>query len=221
MFVSGFNSPDTIFILSYAMVLLNTDLHNHSIKPERKMRHDGFLRNLRGIDNGADVDPDMLRGIYDRIKTTEFKEGPDHVSQVSRVQETITGSKRPKLNTTWRRLVCFCRVAEVGDMHKKEKKDAHQRGIFLFNDLLVVTKTEKSRKKQVHQYRNSVNLAGLRVNMFRTTQHQFGVQLQEKLTGRMAVTFSCRSYNDQQRFVGDLQESIAEVEEMERARLFL
>ena len=221
MFVSGFNSPDTIFILSYAMVLLNTDLHNNSIKPERKMHQDGFLRNLRGIDNGADVDPDMLRGIYDRIKTTEFKEGPDHVSQVSRVQETITGSKRPKLNTTWRRLVCFCRVAEVGDMHRKEKKDAHQRGIFLFNDLLVVSKTEKSRKKQVHQFRSSVNLAGLRVNMFRTTHHQFGVQLQEKLTGRMAATFSCRSYNDQQRFVGDLQESIAEVEEMERARLFL
>ena len=221
MFVAGFKAPDTIFILSYAMVLLNTDLHNSSIKPEKKMRQEDFLRNLRGIDSGANVDQDMLKGIYDRIKAAEFKEGSDHVSQVSKVQDTITGSKRPKINATWRRLVCFCRVTEVADMQKKEKKDSHQRGIFLFNDLLVVTKSEKVRKKQVHQYRASVSLAGLRVTMFRTQHHQFGVQLQERHTGRLAATFACRSYNDQQRFVGDLEESISEVEEMDRARLFI
>ena len=220
MFVAGFKSPDTIFILSYAMVLLNTDLHNKSIKPERKMKQEDFLRNLRGIDAGADVDADMLKGIYDRIKANQFKEGPDHVSQVSKVQDTITGSKRPTLNSTWRRLVCFCRVSEVADMHKKDKKDSHQRGIFLFNDMLIVTKSEKNRKKQVHQFRSSVSLAGLRVTMYRTQQHQYGVQLQSKHTSKVAATFSCRSYNDQQRFVSDLQESIAEVEEMERARLF-
>ena len=204
------------------------------------MRPDDFLRNLRGIDAGADVDADMLRGIYDRIKAAEFRQGPDHVTQVGRVQETIGGSKRPQLNSAWRRLVCFCRVAEVTDMHKKEKKDAHQRGIFLFNDLLVVTKSEKSstggssgvsvgrksskngQQVQVqHQFRASLGLAGLRVTVFRTQHHQFGVQLQSKHTGKVAATLACRSYNDQQRFVGDLQESIAEVEEMERARLFL
>ena len=222
MFVSGFKAPDTIFILAYAMVLLNTDLHNKSIKPEKRMRQEDFLRNLRGIDAGRNVDEDMLKGIYDRIKVVEFKEGPDHVSQVTKVQETITGAKRPNLNSSWRRLVCFCRVAEVADINKKDKKDAHQRGIFLFNDLLVVTKSEKSRsKKQVHQFRHSVPLAGLRVNMYRTTHHQFGVQLQARAGAKVAATFSCRSYNDQQRFVSDLQESIAEVEEMERARLFL
>ena len=144
------------------------------------------------------------------------------------MQETILGSKRPKLNTTSRRLVCFCRVSEVADMHKKDKKDAHQRGVFLFNDLMVVTKHEKGsgggkRKAggQLHQYRYALALADIRVNMFRTGRHQFGVQLQERHTGRVAATFSCRSYNDQQRFVSDLQESVAETEEMERARLFL
>ena len=221
MFVTEFKAPDTIFILSYAMVLLNTDLHNSSIKAEKKMRQEDFLRNLRGIDSGCNVDQDMLKGIYDRIKAAEFKEGSDHVSQVSKVQDTITGNKRPKINATWRRLVCFCRVTEVSDMQKKERKDSHQRGIFLFNDLLVVTKSEKVRKKQVHQYRSSIPLVGLRVTMFRTQHHQFGVQLQERHTGRLAATFSCRSFNDQQRFVGDLEESISEVEEMERARLFI
>jgi len=221
MFVSSLQAPDTIFILAYAMVLLNTDLHNKSVKPEKKMKQEDFVRNLRGIDNGSDVDCDMLRGIYDRIKSSEFLQGADHVSQVTKVQETILGSKRPNLNTTARRLVCFCRVSEVVDMEKKEKKDAHQRGIFLFNDMMVVTKNEKSKKRQIHQYRYSLGLADLRINMFRTQHHQFGVQLQERHTGRVAATFSCRSYNDQQRFVSDLQESVAETEEMERARLFI
>ncbi len=74
---------------------------------------------------------------------------------------------------------------------------------------------------QTHAHRYSLNLVDLRVNMFRTQHHQFGVQLQERHTGRVAATFACRSYNDQQRFVGDLQESIAETEEMERARVFM
>ena len=231
MFVAGFRAPDTIFVLAYAMVLLNTDLHNGSIKPERKMRQEDFVRNLRGIDAGVDVDAEMLRGIYDRIRIAEFRQAPDHVTQVSRVEATITGAKRPKLSAaTWRRLVCFCRVTEVADINKKEKKDAHQRGLFLFNDLLVVTKAEKSSSSsrkgkvnggQTHAHRYSLGLADLRVNMFRTTHHQFGVQLQERHTGRIAATFACRSYNDQQRFVGDLQESIAETEEMERARVFM
>ena len=221
MFVSSFKSPDTIFVLSYAMVLLNTDLHNKSNKPERKMKQEDFIRNLRGIDCGSDIDLDMVKGIFDRIKAAEFKQGSDHVSQVTKVQETIVGSKRPNLNSSWRRLVCFCRVTEVADVNKKEKKDVHQRGLFLFNDLLVVTKNEKHKKKQVHQHRYTLGLSDLRVNMYRTTHHQFGVQLQERHTGRVAATFACRSYNDQQRFVSDLQESIAEVDEMERARLLI
>ena len=85
----------------------------------------------------------------------------------------------------------------------------------------MVTKNEKSKKKQLHQHRYTLGLSDLRVNMYRTTHHQFGVQLQERHTGRVAATFACRSYNDQQRFVSDLQESIAEVEEMDRARLFI
>ena len=221
MFVSSFKSPDTIFILSYAMVLLNTDLHNKSIKSERRMKPEDFVRNLRGIDCGSDIDAEMLRGIYDRIKNCEFKQGSDHVTQVTKVQETITGNKRPKLSAAWRRLVCFCRVTEVSDMNKKEKKDSHQRGLFLFNDLLVVTKAEKSKKKQLHNHRHSLALSDLRVNMFRTQHFQFGVQLQERHTARIVATFACRSYNDQQRFVADVEESIAEVEEMERARIFI
>lgn len=38
-----------------------------------------------------------------------------------------------------RRLVCYCRLYEVHDPNKKEKIGLHQREVFLFNDLLLVS----------------------------------------------------------------------------------
>ncbi len=84
LFVSDFNSPDTIFVLSYAVVLLNTDLHTRAVRRNSKrMSRADFVNNLRGIDAGGDLDQEMLEGIYDRIQKQEFKPGSDHVSQVS------------------------------------------------------------------------------------------------------------------------------------------
>lgn len=46
--VQQFHNPDTIFILAFAVVLLNTDMYSPNIKPHRKMGLDDFIRNLRG-----------------------------------------------------------------------------------------------------------------------------------------------------------------------------
>lgn len=48
--VQQFHNPDTIFILAFAVVLLNTDMYSPNIKPQRKMGLDDFIRNLRGED---------------------------------------------------------------------------------------------------------------------------------------------------------------------------
>ena len=37
------------------------------------MSADDFLRNNRGIDDGADLDPEFMRALYDRIVTNEIK----------------------------------------------------------------------------------------------------------------------------------------------------
>uniref|UniRef100_A0A8C1M0E8 IQ motif and Sec7 domain ArfGEF 3b n=1 Tax=Cyprinus carpio TaxID=7962 RepID=A0A8C1M0E8_CYPCA len=47
--VQQFHNPDTIFILAFAIVLLNTDMYSPNIKPERKMLLEDFIRNLRGV----------------------------------------------------------------------------------------------------------------------------------------------------------------------------
>ena len=70
---SIFPSSDTAFILGFSVIMLNTDLHNPSIKPEKRMTIDSFLRNNRGIgDNGSDLPDDVLKGIFERIKERPF-----------------------------------------------------------------------------------------------------------------------------------------------------
>ena len=165
-----------------------------------------------------------MQGIYDRIKASEFKAGSDHVSQVTKVEETISGrSKNAKsFAETHRRLVCFCRLTEIVDIHKKEKRsNAHQRGVFLFNDLLVVTKSVASKKKTTHLFRSALNLAEIRINVFSTDIYEFGIQLQDRLTGKEVGAFNARSASDRQRFVHDLEEAVAETTEMHKAKMFM
>ena len=85
------------------------------------MKLEDFVKNLRGIDDRHDVDHEMLVGIYERIRKDEFKTGPDHVSQVIKVQKTIE-KNCPDLALPHRRLVCYCRLYEVNDPNKKERQ---------------------------------------------------------------------------------------------------
>lgn len=63
--------------------MLNTDLHTPNLKPESRMSLEDFIKNLRGIDDCGDIERDLLVGIYDRVKSNEFKPASDHVTQVS------------------------------------------------------------------------------------------------------------------------------------------
>jgi IQ motif/SEC7 domain-containing protein len=109
--------------MAFAIILLNTDLHTPNLKPEKRMKPEDFIRNLRGIDEGSDVDVEMLHGVYDRIRNSEFRSGSDHVTQVMKVQQTIV-SKCPNLAVPYRRLVCYCRLYEVTDANKKDRPGA-------------------------------------------------------------------------------------------------
>ena len=75
----AFPSADVAFILSFSIIMLNTDLHNPSIKEEKKMTKDGFIRNNRGISDGQDLPKEMQLDIFDRIKETpiSLKEDDD------------------------------------------------------------------------------------------------------------------------------------------------
>lgn len=77
-----FPSADTAFILAFSVIMLNTDLHNPSIKPEKRMTVDSFVKNNRGIgDNGSDLPEDFLKGIFGRIKERPFSLKEDDMAR--------------------------------------------------------------------------------------------------------------------------------------------
>ncbi|XP_076625172.1 brefeldin-resistant Arf-GEF family protein schizo isoform X5 [Colletes latitarsis] len=217
--VSRLRSADTVFVLAFAIIMLNTDLHTPNMKPERRMRLEDFVKNLRGIDDCGDIDKDILVGIYERVKENEFKPGSDHVSQVMKVQATIVG-KKPNMALPHRRLVCYCRLYEIPDIHKKERPGVHQREVFLFNDLLVVTKILSKKKNSVtYTFRQSFPLCGMVVTLFEVPHYPYGITLSQRVDGKVLVTFNARNEHDRCKFVEDLRESISEMDEMETLRI--
>ena len=93
------------------------------------------------------------------------------------VQQTMV-EKRPNLALPHRRLVCYCRLYEVPDVAKKERVGLHQREVFLFNDLLVVTKIFSKKKNSVtYSFRQSFPLAGLSVTN-KDTQREFSLSME-------------------------------------------
>jgi Sec7-like guanine-nucleotide exchange factor len=84
-----FPSADTAFILAFSVIMLNTDLHNPSIKPERRMTLESFIRNNRGIgENGEDMPEEVLGGIFQRIKERPFSLKEDDAAR-ERAQKQI------------------------------------------------------------------------------------------------------------------------------------
>lgn len=75
-----------------------------------------------------------------------------------------------------RRLICYCRLHQVLDPHKKQAVNAHQREIFLFNDIMIVAKVF-TRKKSVGQYamRYWTPLIGLRISEFQNAFYSNGL----------------------------------------------
>ena len=89
-----FPSADTAFILSYSVIMLQTDAHNPNIKPEKKMTKQSFISNNRGIANGGDVPPEFLGAIFDNIVSTpiSLREDDDRRQRVA----PATGDERQR-----------------------------------------------------------------------------------------------------------------------------
>ena len=127
-------------MLAYAVILLNTSIHNPNVKQADKMKFEQFVKMTKGIDNGHDINRDYLQGMYERVKQNEFKSGKDHTNSVIEFEKNLVGNKKPTtlFSLPHRRLVCIVQLYEVYDLTKKEKPNTHLRDCFLFNDILVV-----------------------------------------------------------------------------------
>ena len=61
-----FANYDAVHVLSYAIMMLNTDLHSSQVK--KKMLLSEFIRNQRKTNNGSNFPEAFLTEVYNRIK---------------------------------------------------------------------------------------------------------------------------------------------------------
>ena len=68
--VCPFRNEDTVYMLCFAVIMLNTDLHKMSAgaRKGKKMSKTDFIQNLRGVENGDDIPRQYLSDIYDSIE---------------------------------------------------------------------------------------------------------------------------------------------------------
>lgn len=68
----GIADKDAVFVLTYAIIMLNTDQHNRNLGGQKRMVFNDFAKNLRGVNGGKDFAPEYLQEIYNSIKTNEI-----------------------------------------------------------------------------------------------------------------------------------------------------
>lgn len=66
-----FTNTDTCYVLSFAIIMLNTSLHNPSVKDKPAVEQ--FISMNRGINNGGDLPRELLVSLYESIRTEPFK----------------------------------------------------------------------------------------------------------------------------------------------------
>jgi brefeldin A-inhibited guanine nucleotide-exchange protein len=91
-----FPTADTAFVLAYSVIMLNTDLHNPNIKPEKKMTKAGFISNNRGIAAGQDVPRQLLMDIFDEIESRPITLKEDDKLREQKQSEKEKASERRK-----------------------------------------------------------------------------------------------------------------------------
>lgn len=67
--INGF--IDTCYVLSFAIIMLNTSLHNPSVKDKPTVER--FIQMNRGINDGHDLPAELLTSLYESIKKEPFK----------------------------------------------------------------------------------------------------------------------------------------------------
>ena len=105
-------ASDAAYLLSFSIIMLNTDLHNDNIRGDRKMKLEDFIRNNtdygRDItEKGKELPPEYLESIYESIKEEEIRtegEGAqgamtvERWKDVLRTDESITDELHPSLH---------------------------------------------------------------------------------------------------------------------------
>ena len=73
-----FKDADSACILSYAIIMLNTDQHSQQLRTRDRMNLEAFVKNVSKCNKGEDFPRDFLQSIYDAIRTQEIIVPEEH-----------------------------------------------------------------------------------------------------------------------------------------------
>ena len=69
--------------------------------------------------------------------------------------------------------------------------------MFLFNDILVITKIHNRRKNSVtYTFRGSHPLAGMMVSLFENSYYSYGITLSQRWDRKVVITLNARNDHD-------------------------
>ncbi|KAJ1914583.1 GDP/GTP exchange factor for ARF [Mycoemilia scoparia] len=69
-------TKDAAFVLAFAVIMLNTDLHSPQVKSRMKLND--FCRNLRGVNDGSNFSLDFMESVYEAIRQREIVFPEEH-----------------------------------------------------------------------------------------------------------------------------------------------
>jgi Sec7-like guanine-nucleotide exchange factor len=78
-----FPNTDLAYTLVFAMIMLNTSLHNPRV--DRKMTQEDFIYNFRNADEDAVLPDKLLEAMYKSIKEEKLEMGVDEQDQSGRI----------------------------------------------------------------------------------------------------------------------------------------
>jgi golgi-specific brefeldin A-resistance guanine nucleotide exchange factor 1 len=90
-----FKNSDAVYVLAFSTIMLNTDLHNPTIKKESRMTLRQFIRNNRGINGGQDMPEDFLSELYEQIKHKQIQVKREMADVITRLDN------ESDVRTTW------------------------------------------------------------------------------------------------------------------------
>jgi hypothetical protein len=105
-----FKDVDTAYVLSFSIMMLNTDQHSPNVK--EKMTVDQFCGNNRGIDDGSDLPKSYLEGVYNRIREDEIRLNDDTITLEDEEVLRATQAKAAGEQLLWDPMPCVQKTVQ-------------------------------------------------------------------------------------------------------------
>ncbi len=124
-----FINPDAAFVLSFSIIMLNTDLHNPNVRDDRRMTLEGFILNNRSINDNNDLPRPFLEAIYHSIAANEIIVHRDHTNALQDGMEVDYGVHWDGILERSRQL-SYSHFTHTMSMQGIHTAGAHERDMF-------------------------------------------------------------------------------------------